>query len=288
MGQALRRPEDSEQSDTPVTCRPFLKWAGGKGRLIPELSRRIPSNFERYFEPFAGSAALFFHLQPHHTFLSDLNPELIATFAAVRDKVGEVIKLLKSYPYESAFYYKMRASDREPGFAHWSPVRRAARLIYLNKSCYNGLYRVNSHGHFNTPFGRYENPTICDADNLRACSQALQSTEIHCETFQQVLAHAGAGDFVYLDPPYMPLSSTSSFTSYYRDSFGKDMQVQLRDACVELDRKNVKFMLSNSSAPEIFELYAAFKIETVEASRAINSVAAKRGKINEVIVRNYT
>ncbi len=272
---------------TPVACRPFVKWVGGKSQLLPSLLNRIPARFNRYFEPFVGGGALFFALQPQQAFLSDINNDLINAYKVVQTQVAPLIRDLKKHKYESDYYYSIRNVDRLPIFQRWSPVRRASRLIFLNKTCFNGLYRVNSRGLFNTPFGRYTNPTIVDEENLRACSAALQTASLRTGPFDEVKKMAKKNDFVYFDPPYVPLSVTSYFTSYSAAGFDLAMQRLLFETCCALDRQGVKFMLSNSSAPFVLDLYKPFKVELIAASRAINSVGSKRGKVQEVIVTNY-
>lgn len=269
------------------TCRPFVKWAGGKGQLLTELRSRVPATFGSYFEPFAGAGALFFSLQPQIAYLADVNEELINAYMVVQQDVEHLIELLADYSYDRDRYYAVRALDRNSAFDNLSPAARAARFIYLNKTCFNGLYRVNSRGEFNVPFGRYVNPTICDSDNLRACSATLQDVTLAVKGFAASCAQASRGDFVYLDPPYMPLSRTSSFTRYAKDDFTASDQERLRDTCRALNKAGVFFMLSNSAAPLMYELYREFAIEEVAASRAINSKAAKRGAVSELIVRNY-
>ncbi|MCA9905712.1 MAG: DNA adenine methylase [Anaerolineae bacterium] len=270
-----------------VHVRPVLKWAGGKGRLLPELLRRLPTRFARYHEPFVGGGALFFKLASHQRItqatFSDINPALIEVYIALRDCVDAVIDILKRHYYDEAYYYAMRALDP----AKLSLAERAARIIFLNKTCYNGLYRENRSGQFNVPFGRYKNPTICDEPNLRAASGLLQGVDLEQRHFATVLDTAQPGDFVYFDPPYHPLSSTSNFTAYSKYGFSEQDQVQLRDTFAELTRRGVRAMLSNSSAPLIYDLYQPYAIHTVYAARAINSKAAARGKIAEVIVCNY-
>ena len=268
-------------------CRPFLKWAGGKTQLLAELTRRLPPRFNRYFEPFLGGGALFFRVQPRNAFLSDINAELINSYCAVRGEIDALLDDLRGHIYEARHYYRLRNADRSPSFAAWPSVRRAGRFIYLNKTCFNGLHRVNSKGHFNVPFGRYVNPTIADERNLRACARALRSAELAVKSFSDAAAGARRGDFVYFDPPYAPLSGTSNFTSYNASGFDAAMQIELRDLFAALDRKGVKVMLSNSSAPLVQELYRGFQIERVTAARAINSQGEKRGQIEEVVIRNY-
>lgn len=279
--------EPRQAGERRIVCKPFLKWVGGKSQLLPELTRRLPTTFSRYFEPFVGGGALFFEAQPQHAFLIDTNPELINAYNVVRDSVEALIEDLQQHRYESEYFYHVRNVDRESNFADWSPVQRASRLIYLNKTCFNGLYRVNSKGHFNTPFGRYSNPTILDAQNLRACSRALQCARVQLGSFDEIGRTIQPDDFVYFDPPYVPLSKTANFTHYSRTGFDEQMQRDLQQLCYRLAEKGTKFMLSNSAAPLVLELYREFKIELVQATRAINSVASKRGPVDEVIVTNY-
>jgi DNA adenine methylase len=269
--------------------RPFLKWAGGKTRLANDLLARAPVRFNTYHEPFVGSGALFFRLYREkrikHAILSDINAELIDTYQAIRDCVDDVIAILATYPHEKTFYYELRAKDP------WalSLPERAARMIYLNKTGYNGLYRVNQKGQFNVPFGRYKSPKYLDPENLRAVSDALQHVEILCTSFESVVERANPGDWVYFDPPYVPLSPTANFTAYQPDGFGLAEQERLRDVCIALTQNNVAVMLSNSDTEIVRNLYAdeIFTIEEVMANRAINSNGAKRGKITELVVMNY-
>ncbi|MBC7252161.1 MAG: Dam family site-specific DNA-(adenine-N6)-methyltransferase, partial [Anaerolineae bacterium] len=242
-----------------------------------------------YHEPFVGGGALFFRLYRdgliQRASISDLNAELIDTYIAIRDHVEEVIALLSSYPYQREFYYELRSRDP------WKMdlPARAARMIYLNKTCYNGLYRVNRQGKFNVPFGRYKSPKYCDPDNLRAVSQALQGVEIICAPFETVLERAKPGDLVYFDPPYVPVSKTADFTAYQPDGFSLDDQIRLRDVCIELSERNVSVMVSNSDTDFVRTCYAApyFTISEVQANRAINSNAKGRGKLTELIITNY-
>ncbi len=274
-------------SSLPVP-RPFLKWAGGKSQLTDALIQRMPPAIHVYHEPFLGSAALFFRLyreqRIRRAILSDLNAELIDTYIAIRDCVSEVISLLSEFPYDREFYYAIRARDP------WqlSLAGRAARMIYLNKTGYNGLYRVNRQGKFNVPFGRYKFPKYADVENLLAVSRALQDVDILCAPFESVLNRVSPGDWVYFDPPYVPLSRTANFTSYYSHGFGLSEQQRLRDLCVELTRNKVYVMLSNSDTEIIRSLYLPdFHIHEVLANRAINSNGSKRGKITELVITNY-
>jgi len=269
--------------------RPFLKWAGGKTQLMDELTARMPVQFARYHEPFLGGGALFFGLyraqKISQAFISDINAELIDAYIAIRDRVDDVIKFLLQYPHSEEFYYELRSRDP------WKLdlPERAARMIYLNKTGYNGLYRVNRQGKFNVPFGRYKSPKYYDHDNLKAVSKALQGISIKCTPFDKVMENAQAGDWVYFDPPYAPLSKTSSFTTYHVGGFSAEDQERLRDVCLALTAKGVYVTLSNSDTAPIRELYSAsgFIIGEVHANRAINSKGGKRGKIRELIITNY-
>ncbi len=270
--------------------RPFLKWAGGKTQLADALLERKPVCFNTYHEPFVGSGALFFRLyRENHirrAILSDINAELIDTYLAIRDHVAEVIRVLSEFPHDKEFYYEVRRKD--PWKLRLS--ERAARMIYLNKTGYNGLYRVNRKGQFNVPFGRYKSPKYLDRDNLWAVSQALQNVEILCAAFDTVIDRAEPGDWVYFDPPYVPVSPTANFTSYYANGFGLQDQERLRDICMKLSKNNVYIMVSNSDTPTVRSLYQSeyFAIDEVLANRAINCNGAKRGKITELVITNYS
>jgi len=265
--------------------KPFLKWAGGKNKLIQQYISLFPQKIINYYEPFLGGGAVFFYLYNNYSVsyadLSDINPELINTYLCIKHDVEAVISLLEQHQkkHNKEYYYYMRSYNTD------NSVERAARLIYLNKTCFNGLYRENSKGDFNVPMGKYKNPQICNSELLRAVAQALQVTSIEVKPFEVVLNYAKSHkDFVYFDPPYYPLSETSNFTAYSRDAFNKDNQIKLKDVCIELARRGVKVMQSNSDCPFIRELYKDFKIYEIKASRAINSNASKRGKISEVLI----
>ncbi len=263
-------------------CRPFLKWAGGKRQLLSELMRYVPDCFNRYFEPFLGGAALFFQLRPPSAVLADVNARLIRTYLGVRNAVGDVIGLLERYPHEPSFFYSLRQRDVDIG----TDAEVAAWFIYLNRTGYNGLYRVNRANRFNVPFGRYENPTICDAPNLHACSAALGTADLRIADFADVTAQARAGDFVYFDPPYAPLSETSSFTSYTSSGFGQREQERLRDVARHLKARGVSILVSNSSAPSVRNLYRhGFEVREISAMRLVNSKASRRGAITELLIR---
>lgn len=262
--------------------RPFLKWAGGKRQLVPELLRNAPARFNTYHEPFVGGGALFFALAPRRAVLYDNNLRLIRTWRAIRDDVEAVIARLRSYPHDKAFFLEMRERDID----READAEVAAWLIYLNRTAYNGLYRVNRRNVFNVPFGRYSAPTICDAENLRACSRALQGVRLLHTDFTSALELCERGDFVYFDPPYAPLSPTSSFTAYTADGFGPEEQIRLRDTALALKRRGVDVLLSNSASKFVREIYAeGFEVEEVLAMRAINCHGERRGQIAELIIR---
>ncbi|PSB01962.1 modification methylase [Merismopedia glauca CCAP 1448/3] len=270
-----------------MNCKPFLKWAGGKSQLWDEISRRIPTDFSTYFEPFLGGGSIFFYLQPKQAYLSDVNFELINTYRVIRDNVDELITDLKTHIHQEEYFYQIRNIDRAEAYQNWNAIKRASRLIYLNKTCYNGLTRVNSKGQFNVPFGKYANPKIVDENNLIACHQALKNAEINVGSFREIEQLVTSEDFVYFDPPYAPLSETANFTSYTQDGFGEEQHRELKELCDRLTEKRVRWLLSNSSAPWILELYQDYKIEFVQANRAINSKSEKRGKVEEILVSNY-
>ena len=266
---------------------PFLKWVGGKRQLLPELLARVPRSFKSYYEPFVGGGALFWVLSSQwrlkgEASLNDANRELMTTYRAIRDDVSGVLHALQDHAlsHSEKYFYRVR------GMVGTTPVSTAARTIYLNKTCFNGLYRVNKSGGFNVPFGRYKNPTICDEENLHACSQALKHKVALLEgDFAVHASRAHKGDLVYLDPPYVPLNATSDFTSYTVDGFGDQDQVRLRDLALELKRKGVFVLLSNSSAPRVYNLYKkGFTVEKVEAKRSVNSKASGRGVVKELLI----
>ena len=266
---------------------PMVKWVGGKRQLMFELLKNMPKDYNRYFEPFIGGGALFFELQPNNAYISDMNEELINLYQVVRDNVNELIADLQKHDISKEYFMEIRNIDRTEEYQNWSDVKKASRFIYLNRTCFNGMYRVNSKGEFNVPFGHYKNPRILDENNLINCSNLLQRTEIKHADFSEILKEVKKGDFVYFDPPYVPLSETSSFTSYTKDGFDINMQFKLRDVCDELNSIGVKFLLSNSDTKLVNELYENYNIKKVFASRQINANADGRGKITEVLVRNY-
>jgi DNA adenine methylase len=274
-----------------LSASPFLKWAGGKTQLLDELESHIP-RFQAYHEPFLGGGALFFYLAssrpPFRAFLSDLNSDLVTAFQVVKHDVDGLVSRLRRhessyYADEKAFYYKLRAKKPH------TKIDRAARLLALNKTCYNGLYRVNRDGEFNVPIGRYKNPSICNAAQLRNASEALRRARasITVCSYSKALSRAAEGDFVYLDPPFVPLSSTSNFVSYTENGFSYKDQVQLAELYKSLHGRGCKVLLSNSDTALASELYADFDQFRIKASRAISCKGEGRTGYSELLVRNY-
>jgi DNA adenine methylase len=274
---------------------PFVKWAGGKGQLLAQFEPYLPASFERYIEPFVGGGAVFFHLHNggrlagKESVLIDQVEELINCYRVIQNHVEALIAELEHHePYklDAAYYYEVRAWDRRSDYALRNEVERAARTLFLNRTCYNGLYRVNRRGQFNVPFGRYRNPTICNADNLRAVHTALQGVLLLAGDFAQCLKVAGPGDLVYLDPPYHPLSDTARFTSYTSTDFGVADQRRLADLFRELDQRGCHVILSNSATGLVRELYQDYTQVEVQALRAINCKGGERGAVPELLVLN--
>jgi DNA adenine methylase len=267
--------------------RPFLKWAGGKSRLISALARRIPETFGTFHEPFLGGGALFFHLAAAgrltRACLSDINQPLVDTYRGVQRAVEEVIDRLREHArrHDRDHYYQVRDVESSPA----NLAARAARMIYLNRTCYNGLYRENQAGRFNVPMGRYSNPRICDEENLRAVSRVLAPCRIECRPYSEIGARARQGDLVYFDPPYQPASRTASFTSYDRNGFREEDQAELSRIFRDLAGKGVLVLLSNSDTPLIRRLYAGFPRDQVAVARAISCRADGRGPAGELIIR---
>jgi len=288
VGSQTREPQlgyNTELSYQRVEAKPFVKWAGGKRKLISSFAPHFPSlqQTRRYFEPFLGGGAVFFHLQHPCSFLSDSNEELVELYMVVRDRVEDLIESLRKHRNEEGYYYEVRS--QRPKML--TSIESASRFIFLNKTCYNGLYRVNSKRQFNVPFGRYKRPLICDTEGLRAASLALQKAQIFSADFESAVSEARERDFIYFDPPYHPLSETSSFTSYTAGKFDTSEQERLARVYRDLDHRGCYVMLSNSDTPLIRELYAHFQIIEVQANRAINSKSDGRGKITELLIINY-
>ena len=269
---------------------PVLKWVGGKRQLLMQITPMIDKKCSIYVEPFIGGGAVLFHMQPRKAIINDYNEELINVYKVVRDNLEELLELLKVHEEKNSsdYYYEIRALDRETVFKTMSTVEKAARIIYLNKTCYNGLYRVNSSGQFNSPYGRYKNPNIVNEPVLRAVSKYFNANDIkiHHGDYKAVLKNLDKHAFVYFDPPYMPISSSSSFTGYTEGGFNYSCQAELKQECDKLTRQGIRFVQSNSDCEEIRELYRDYQIKIVKAKRAINSVAKKRGEINEVLIYN--
>lgn len=269
---------------------PVLKWVGGKRQLIDTFGPLLPKKITNYCEPFVGGGALLFNLQPKTAYINDINPELMGVYSVIKSNVDALISELEKFENTESDFYAVRDWDRNKAYyAKLTDIQKAARVLYLNKTCYNGLYRVNNAGEFNSPFGHYQNPNIVNAPVLRAVSAYFNSANIHMTTmdYAEVLKNVPKGAFVYLDPPYDPVSETASFTGYSRGGFSRDDQIRLRECCDELTARGIKFMLSNSATDFIMEQYSSYDITTVKAKRAINSVASKRGNVDEVVVRNY-
>jgi len=279
-----------------ISVPAFVKWAGGKSQLLPQFEKFIPKNISRYFEPFVGSGAIFFYVKktrnPDWCMISDNNEDLINLYVAVRDKLDELTSLLKEYkkghmknPKE--YYYKQRETFNQTS----DVLVKSALFIYLNKTCFNGLYRVNSKGGFNVPIGSYKNPAIVQLKKLRGASEVIQDVEIKHMSFEKILDYADTGDFIYFDPPYFPLSTTSSFTSYQKDGFLEKEQKELAEVFQKLDERGCLVMLSNSDSQFINDLYCKYEeqgtLYMVKATRMINCDANGRKPINEVVVTNY-
>jgi DNA adenine methylase len=277
----------TSEEEARVPAGPFLKWAGGKKQLLPVILPHLRSRIRTYFEPFVGGGAVFFALAEARRFeravISDKNPHLVGLYRVVRDDVAGLEARLRPHAERATdpdWFYHVRAWDPE----QLDPVERAARLLYLNRTCFNGLYRVNRKGEFNVPFGRYKNPRVLDAAKLRAASRALAGVEIRCQDFSAVAEDVAPGDAVYFDPPYAPVSSTASFTSYHADAFGPRDQEALVAVYREVWHRGARAVLSNSDCELTRRLYAGLDVEVVRASRAINSAGHRRGPVNELLV----
>ncbi|MCS6942448.1 MAG: DNA adenine methylase [Geminocystis sp.] len=266
--------------------KPFVKWAGGKRQLVNALKKEIPKHFNRYIEPFVGGGALLFELMPQKAIINDINKELINAYLVIKENLGELLIELRNHKNEHIYYYKIRAL--KPEFL--SEVKRASRFIYLNKTCFNGLYRENSKGEFNVPFGNYKNPKIVDKENLESISEYLNSAdiEIYNTDYKEVCYRAGRGDFIYFDPPYHPISKTSSFTKYTKYDFSEKEQIELSEIFRELDNRGCYLMLSNSNTEFIKALYKNYRIKELEANRYISCKASGRKKSKiEILIKNF-
>ena len=276
-----------------LKAKPFVKWAGGKRQIIDELKKYIPDEFNTYYEPFIGGGALLFELAPKKAVINDSNAELMNVYQVLCDdsKFKKMCRVLNNYEanHSEEFFYEIRNKDKNKNtFNRLSDYTRAARTIYLNKACFNGLYRVNSKNEFNVPFGKKSKVNTYDGNNLITVSNYLTMNDIKIlnKDFEEVVSYAKKGDFVYFDPPYD--SDNNIFTSYTEEGFGKDEQRRLAKVFKELDQKGVYVMLSNHNTTLINELYKDYHIHVIEAKRNINSNGKKRGKVEEVIVTNFT
>ncbi|HGQ5339951.1 TPA: DNA adenine methylase, partial [Streptococcus pneumoniae] len=274
-----------------VTLQPFTKWTGGKRQLLPVIRELMPKTYNRYFEPFVGGGALFFDLAPKDAVINDFNAELINCYQQIKDNPQELIEILKVHQeYNSKEYYlDLRSADRDERIDMMSEVQRAARILYMLRVNFNGLYRVNSKNQFNVPYGRYKNPKIVDEELISAISVYINNNQLEIKVgdFEKAIVDVRTGDFVYFDPPYIPLSETSAFTSYTHEGFSFADQVRLRDAFKRLSDTGAYVMLSNSSSALVEELYKDFNIHYVEATRTNGAKSSSRGKISEIIVTNY-
>lgn len=269
---------------------PVLKWAGGKRQLLDTLIPLVPKDYSVYCEPFVGGGALFFALQPQSACINDVNHELIRVYTVIKNDVDVLIEQLKQFQNNKDQFYEIRSWDRNKDkYTHLSDIEKAARIIYLNRTCFNGLFRVNASGEFNVPFGNYANPNIVNEPVLRAISFYFNNSEIvfNAVDYAEILKNLPDNAFVYLDPPYDPVSVTANFTSYTKDGFSRDEQIRLRKCCDELNERGIKFMLSNSATDFICDQYSKYNIEIISAKRLVGADASKRGRIQEVIVRNY-
>jgi len=273
-----------------VLAAPVLKWVGGKRQLMGEIEKVLPKTYTRYYEPFIGGGAVLFELQPNKAVINDVNSELINLYNVIKDDVESLIEDLRKHENTSEYFYKIREIDRNrESYEKLSNVEKASRIVYLNKTCFNGLFRVNKAGEFNSPFGKYKNPNIVDEITLRAVSKYFNKADIKILNgdFEQSLKGIRKGSFVYFDPPYDPVSSSANFTGYDKGGFNRDEQIRLKNLCDKLDKKGVKFLLSNSATDFIKDLYKDYNIKVVKAKRAINSNGNARGEVDEVLVRNY-
>lgn len=275
-----------------VLAQPFLKWAGGKRQLLSIIREYVPKSYSQYYEPFVGAGAVLFSLQPKKSVINDTNSALINCYRVIKDNPEELVKLCDEHRKNNSkeHYYQLREQDRKDDFANRSSVERAARIIYLNKTCFNGLFRVNSSGQFNVPYGNYSNPVVADPSVIKSVSAYLNQNDVKIfeGDFAEAVANARKRAFIYFDPPYHPISDTSSFTGYSMDGFGEAEQIRLKELCDELSERGCQVLISNSSASFIKELYSGsnYEIVEVQASRAINAVGSKRGRINELLIHN--
>ncbi|EGT0000576.1 DNA adenine methylase [Clostridium perfringens] len=273
-----------------ILAAPVLKWVGGKRQLMSEIEKVLPKTYTTYYEPFIGGGAVLFELQPNKAVINDVNGELINLYNVIKDDVELLIEDLKKHENTPEYFYSIRELDRKKDkYENLSNIEKASRIVYLNKTCFNGLFRVNKAGEFNSPFGKYKNPNIVDEVTLKAVSKYFNKADIKILNgdFEASLKGIRKGAFVYLDPPYDPVSNSANFTGYDKGGFNRDEQIRLKKLCDKLDKKGVKFLLSNSATEFIKDLYKDYNIKIVKAKRAINSNGNARGEVDEVLVRNY-
>lgn len=286
-----KRNNSRRRAERNELLQPFLKWAGGKRQLLPALRDYFPKSFKgiTYYEPFLGAGAVLFDLQPPKARVNDANAELVNCYEVIRSDPEALIEDIRQHENTSDYYYRLRELDRSPDYKRLSPVQRASRIIFLNKTCFNGLFRVNSQGHFNVPYGNYKNPNIINEIVIRAISRYLNTSDIALTNldFAEAVKLAKRGDVIYFDPPYDPISDTSSFTGYNLDKFDRDEQRRLKSVFDELTARGCKVLLSNSSTEFIESLYSDYWIFRIPANRNINSVGTGRGQIDEFLILNY-
>lgn len=270
---------------------PFVKWVGGKRQIMPSIVELLPKKISTYtyIEPFVGGGATLFHLQPKNAIVNDFNIELVNVYTVIKNNLSELIEDLKKHKNETSYFYELRSIDRTKKFQELTNVQKASRIIYLNKTCFNGLYRVNNSGEFNSPFGKYKNPNIVNEPTLKAVNNYLNTNDIQLVSgdYESILQEANTNSFVYLDPPYHPISENSNFTGYIQGGWDMFDQIRLREACDSLNSRGIKFLLSNSSSGFIKDQYEKYHISIIKANRSINSDGAKRGEVDEVLIRNY-
>ncbi|MEG3618924.1 Dam family site-specific DNA-(adenine-N6)-methyltransferase [Magnetovibrio sp. PR-2] len=274
----------------PILPQPFLKWPGGKRRLVSQIRAAMPDEFGTYFEPFIGGGAVFFDHVPPGAFISDFNPEVANVYNVVKHKVWELMSDLRRHPIDKKYYYRLRNADRSPDFQQWDAVKRASRFIYLNKTTFNGHVRVNSRGFANNAFGHPQPKSLFDADNLLACHHALRQTRIWQGCFTMVENLPKGGDFVYFDPPYVPKTNALSpraAVEYTHVNFGSDMQLKLKELCDRLDKRGVRFMVSNTACPFIDELYGNYRVQRVNIRHVFSAKGSQRNMTQEALVTNY-
>lgn len=268
---------------------PVLKWVGGKRQLMPSIEKLLPEIFSTYCEPFVGGGAVLFHLQPKNAVINDSNAELINVYTVIKNNVEELINDLKKHKNEAEYFYEIRSLDRTEQIDSLTNIEKASRIIFLNKTCFNGLYRVNSSGEFNSPFGRYINPNIVNEITLKTVSNYLNNNNITILNgdYEEAVNRLKKNSFIYFDPPYHPVSESSSFTGYTQSGFNSSDQIRLKKVCDKLNSKGIRFLLSNSATKFIEDLYSEYSITYIKANRAINSNGEKRGEVAEVLIKNY-